>query len=186
MDQTIRAGSGERVERIELFELRVPLSDLARGAMAESPNGLGMAIPSEAPWLEADFLYCRLVDGDGNEGWVEAYVWLPETGGSQRELALSIEHHLGAYVLGARPADTQALAARFDRNVARNEIAKGLVDLACHDLAARQVGRPVHDLIGGAAVDRIPLCGLVPLGPPDTVAARCAGYQRGGYGTGRI
>lgn len=186
VDQTIRAGSGERVERIELFELRVPLSDLARGAMAESPNGLGMAIPSEAPWLEADFLYCRLVDGDGNEGWGEAYVWLPETGVSQRELALSIEHHLGAYVLGARPADTQALAARFDRNVARNEIAKGLVDLACHDLAARQVGRPVHDLIGGAAVDRIPLCGLVPLGSPDTVAALCAGYQRGGYGTVRI
>jgi muconate cycloisomerase len=101
-------------------------------------------------------------------------------------MASAIEHHLARYVLGARPVAVQALAARFDRNVARNEMAKGLLDVACHELAARQRGCPVHDLIGGAAIDRIPLCGLVPLGSPDTVAALCHGYQRAGYRTVRI
>ena len=113
-------------------------------------------------------------------------MWLPESGVANRGMASAIEHHLGAYVLGARPVAVQALAARFDRNVARNEMAKGLVDIACHALAARQLGVPVHALIGGAAVDRIPLCGLVPLAAPDTVAEICAGYQRSGYGTARI
>ena len=174
------------IARIELFEVRVPLSELARGAMATSENGLGMAIPTEEPWLEADFLFCRLVDEAGTEGWGEAYVWLPESGVSNRDMASAIQHHLGAYVLGSRPAAVQALAARFDRNVARNEMAKGLVDIACHELAARQLGVPVHDLIGGAAVDRIPLCGLVPLADPATAASICAGYQRSGYGTARI
>ena len=74
----------------------------------------------------------------------------------------------------------------MDRNVARNEMAKGVLDIACHELAARQVGRPVHDLIGGAAIDRIPLCGLIPLGDPDTTAGLAHGYQRAGYGTVRI
>lgn len=171
---------------VELFEAEVPLSELARGAMAQSDNGLGMAIPTEEAWEAADFLYCRLEDEDGVEGWGEAYVWLPETGVSQREMALAIRDHLGTYVLGARPTDVQALAARMDRNVARNEVAKGLVDLACHDLAARQVGRPVHDLIGGAVVDRIPLCGLLPLLDPETTAELAAGYQRGGYRSVRI
>lgn len=185
MNQSIQGGSAP-VERVELFEARVPLSELARGAMAASDNGLGMAIPTEEPWLEADFLFCRLVDENGVEGWGEAYVWLPESGVSNRDMASAIEHHLAAYVLGSQPIAVQALAARMDRNVARNEMAKGLIDIACHELAARQIGRPVHDLIGGATVDRIPLCGLIPLASPTTVAAIAAGYQKAGYGTVRI
>lgn len=174
------------VQRMELYEARVPLSELARGAMAQSSNGLGMAIPAELPWFEADFLYCRLIDSDGVDGWGEAYVWLPETGVTQSDLASAIEHHLGTFVLGARPQDVQALLARLDRNVARNEVAKGVLDLACHDLAARQIGRPVHDLIGGRGPDRIPLAGLVPIGPPETVAEIADGYQRTGYRTVRL
>lgn len=174
------------IRSIELFEARVPLSRLARDAMAASDNGLGMAIPAEEPWLEADFLMCRLVDGDGNEGWGESYVWLPESGTSNRDMASVIEHHLGIYVLGSDPAATQALTARLDRNVARNEMAKGLIDLACHELAARQMGRPVHDLLGGTAVDRIPLCGLVSMGSPEDVAALCDGYRNSGYRTVRL
>ena len=186
MNDLLQDARTERVTRIELFETRVPLSALARGAMAASDNGLGMAIPSEEPWLESDFLFCRLVDGDGREGWGEAYVWLPESGTSGADMASAIRHHLGAYVLGALPVAAQALSARLDRNVARNEMAKGLVDVACHDLAAHQIGRPVHDLIGGAVVDRIPLCGLVSMASPEVVAAISQGYQRAGYGTVRL
>jgi muconate cycloisomerase len=186
VEQPSRGPTAPTIVAVELFEARVPLSELARGAMAASETGLGMALPAEEAWLAADFLFCRLLDEDGTEGWGEAYVWLPESGVSNRDMASAIEHHLGAYVLGARPVAVQALAARLDRNVARNEMAKGLVDIACHELAARQLGIPVHDLIGGAVVDRIPLCGLVPLADPDTAAAICAGYQRAGYGTARI
>ena len=154
--------------------------------MSESDNGLGMALAAEEPWEIADFLYVRLVDSDGVEGWGESYVWLPETGTSQREMAAAIRDHLARYVLGARPTDVQAIAARMDRNVARNEMAKGVLDIACHDLAARQIGRPVHDLIGGAAVDRIPLCGLIPLGSPEGVADIAGFYQHVGYNSVRI
>ena len=65
-------------------------------------------------------------------------------------------------------------------------MAKGLLDIACHELAARQVGRPVHDLIGGAVIDRIPLCGLLPLLDPETTALYAKGYQDGGYRSLRI
>ena len=135
--------------------------------MAASDNGLGMAIPAEEPWLAADFLFCRLVDEDGNEGWGEAYVGCPRAGSSQPRHGVGHRAPPRPPTCSApRPIAVQALAARMDRNVARNEMAKGLLDIACHELAARQLGRPVHDLIGGAGVDRIPLCGLVPLGRP--------------------
>ena len=178
--------SSAPVTTIELFEVEVPLSEIARSAMAESDTGLGMAIAAEDPWLSADFLYVRLVDEDGIAGWGECYVWVPESAVSQRGAAMVIREHIGRFVLGAKAADIQAIAARMDRNIPRNEMAKGVLDVALHDLAARQVGRPVHDLIGGAAVDRIPLCGLVPLASPDFMAEICAGYVAAGYRSLRI
>lgn len=178
--------SSAPVTTIELFEVEVPLSEIARSAMAESDTGLGMAIAAEDPWLSADFLYVRLVDEDGMAGWGECYVWVPESAVSQRGAAMVIREHIGRFVLGAKAADIQAIGARMDRNIPRNEMAKGVLDVALHDLAARQVGRPVHDLIGGAAVDRIPLCGLVPLASPDFMAEICAGYVAAGYRSLRI
>lgn len=174
------------ITTIELHEAKVPLSGIARAAMEQSETGLGMAIPAEEPWLAADFLFVRLVDEDGVEGWAECYVWVPESAVSQSGMAMVIREHIGRYVLGARPADVQAVNARMDRNIPRNEMAKAVLDMAMYDLAARQVGRPVHDLIGGAAVDRIPLCALVPLGDPDFVAEICSGYVRAGYRTLRL
>jgi muconate cycloisomerase len=97
-----------------------------------------------------------------------------------------VRSSLARYVLGATPADVHAIRARMDRNVTRNEVAKGLLEMACLDLAARQVARPVHDLIGGRGCERLPLCGLVPLGDPDATAAISAGYVKAGYGTVRI
>lgn len=159
----------------------MPLSSVARTVMAESDNSLGMAIAAEEPWVEADFLFCCLADEAGVEGLTESSLWLSESGVSQSEMAMANGDDLARYVLGTRPTDVQAIGVRLDRNVVRNEMAKGLLDIVCHELAARQVGRPVHDLIGGAAVDRMPLCALLPLGPPDFVAHTCAGYQRAGF-----
>lgn len=180
--------SGDRpvAVRLELRALRVPFSAIARGAMDGSENGLGMAIPAEEPWEAGDFVIARLTDDAGTDGWAEVFVWLPETGVSPDELLLSVPRHLARYVLGRSPADVRAIRARMDRNVARNEVGKGLLDLACHDLAARQVGRPVHDLIGGRGPDRIALAGLVPLVDPELVVAICAGYVADGYRTLRI
>lgn len=171
---------------LELFAATVPFSAIARRAMDDSPTGLGMAIPAEEPWDAGDFVFARLVDEDGNEGWGEVLLWLPETGVSPAELLSSIPGHLARYVLGASPVDIGAIRARLDRNVTRNEVAKGLLDLAAHELAARQIDRPVHDLIGGRGTDVLPLCGLVPLGDPEITVAICAGYVRGGYRTLRI
>ncbi len=175
-----------RIRRIDLHITKVPFSSIARRAMDDSPTGLGMAIAAEEPWDGGDFVFARVEDDDGGEGWGEVLLWLPETGVSPTQLTEVIEHHLGRYVLGARPADIRRIRARMDRNVTRNEVAKGLIDLACHDLAARQVGRPVHDLLGGRGADALPLCGLVPLGDTDTTVAICVGYVRGGYRSLRL
>jgi muconate cycloisomerase len=160
-----------RIVAVELHPISMPFSGGARASMDASPNGLGMAIAAEEPWEAGDFVYCRLEAEDGTSGWGEAFMWLPETGVRPADVIGAVQEALGRYVLGASPFDRRAIWARMGRNVTRNEVAKGLLDLALHDLAARLVDRPVHDLLGGRCVDRLPLCGLVPTGTvADTVA----------------
>ena len=185
---TAAAGAAPRpvVTQLELFALRVPFSSIARQAMEDSPTGLGMAIPAEQPWEAGDFVYARLVDEDGVEGWGEVFMWLPETGVSPAELLITVPAALARYVVGASPADVRQIRARMDRNVTRNEVGKAVLDLACFDLAARQVGRPVHDLIGGRGTDELALCGLVPLADIDATVAICAGYVGAGYRSLRL
>jgi muconate cycloisomerase len=180
------ATDGAVAVRLDLFAVRVPFSSIAQQAMAKSENGLGMAIAAEEPWEAGDFVFARLEDEEGIAGWGEVFVWLPETGVSPTEVISAIVGALGRYVLGARPAEVRAIGSRMARNVTRNEVAKGLLDLACHDLAARQLGLPVHDLIGGRGTDTLGLCGLVPLAPVDDVVAICAGYVGAGYRTLRL
>jgi muconate cycloisomerase len=174
------------VTAIELHEVRVPFSPGTRAAMDASPNGLGMAIPAEEPWEAGDFVLCRLEAEDGSQGWSEAFVWLPETGVRPTDVIGAVAEALGRYLLGASPFDTRHLWARMTRNVTRNEVAKGLLDLACHDLAARIIGRPVHDLLGGRSTDRLPLCGLVPTGAVADTVSLCEWYVATGTRTIRL
>jgi muconate cycloisomerase len=186
LEEMIRTDRGPFVRSVELHELRVPFREGTKAAMEASPNGLGMAIAAEEPWEAGDFVLCRLEAEDGTVGWGEAFVWLPETGVRPVDLIGAIRDVLGRYVLGSSPFDTRALRARMDRNVTRNEVAKGLLDLACHDLAGRIAGRPVHDLLGGRCVDRLPLCGLVPTGTIDATVGLCEWYAATGTTTIRL
>jgi muconate cycloisomerase len=174
------------VERIELFRLHVPFRAAVRDAMARGEGGLGMAIPAEEPWTGGDFVIARLTAEDGSSGVGEAFVWLPETGVSPAQVADAVAHGLARYVLGSSPFDVERLRARMDANVARSEVAKGLLDLACYDLMGRIAGRPACDFMGGRGAETLPLAALIPLGAPDGMIDLALAFQRGGTRTFRL
>jgi len=177
---------GPLVERIELFPLHVPFRAAVREAMARGAGGLGMAIPAEEPWTGGDFVIARLTAEDGAQGLGEAFVWLPETGVSPAQVVDAVQHGLARYVLGASPFEVEALRARMDANVARSEVAKGLLDIACWDLAGRIAGRPVCALLGGSGADALPLAALVPLSDASSMVDLAVAFRRGGTGTFRL
>jgi muconate cycloisomerase len=174
------------VERIELFPVHVPFRAAVREAMARGAGGLGMAIPAEEPWTGGDFVIARLVADDGSAGVGEAFVWLPETGVSPEQVVDAVRGGLARYLLGASPFDVERLRARFDANVARSEVAKGLLDIACLDLAGRIAKRPVCDLLGGRGADELPLAALIPLGDARGMIDLALAFQKGGTATFRL
>jgi muconate cycloisomerase len=179
-------GKAPAVERIELFALHVPFREAVRETMARAQGGLGMAIPAEEAWTGGDFVIARLTAEDGSQGLGEVFVWLPETGVSPAQVIDAVAHGLARYVLGASPFDVEPLRARMDANVARSEVAKGLLDLACYDLMGRQSGRPACELMGGRGAESLPLAALIPLMDEAAMLDLAQAFQRGGTGTFRV
>jgi L-alanine-DL-glutamate epimerase-like enolase superfamily enzyme len=152
-----------RIKNIELTPIHVPFKAETKQIMGSGEGGLGMAIPSEEPWLGGDFIICRITSSDDHVGVADAFLWLPEDGTLPEHVLASISKGFGKYVLGENPFNIEKMRNRIDRNVPRNEIAKGLVENACFDLMGKIANRPACDFMGGKTVDEIPLAALIPL-----------------------
>jgi muconate cycloisomerase len=179
-------GRGPRIVKIELTPLFVPFRELVVKAMQAGPGGVGMAIPVEEAWLGGEFVVARLVAEDGSVGLGEVFVWLPETGISPAGVIELVRNALGRYVLGESPFQVERMRVRMDNNVARGEVAKGLLDMACYDLMGKIAGRPVVELLGGPAVERVPLAALVPLMDEESMTAMARGFYQAGYRSFRV
>lgn len=174
------------IEKIELTPVHVPFKEKVREMMQSGQGGLGMAIPAEEEWLGGDFVICRLTLGDGTIGLGEAFVWLPETGVSPSQITDIIQKGLHKYVLGADPFDIERINLRMDNNIARNEVAKGLLDMACYDLMGKVDGKPACEVMGQHQVDAIPLAAMIPLSDIDTMKEVALAFKYMKYNTFRV
>ena len=177
---------GPRIVRIELTPVFVPFWEAVKQAMQSGAGGLGMAIAAEEAWLGGDFVICKLVADDGSIGLGEAFVWLPETGVSPEQLIAIIKQALGKYVLGESPFNIERIRHRMDSNVARSDVAKGLLDMACYDMMGRIGGRSALDFMGGRALDSVPLAALIPLMDADSMVGYAENFHSEGIGTMRV
>lgn len=174
------------IKQIRLTPLYVPFKDQVRQVMASGERGVGMAIPIDDVWLGGDFVVCQLVCDDGNIGLGEVFVWMPETGVSPMQIIEVIKGSLAKYVIGESPFNVERIRWKMNRNVTRNEVAKGLLDMACYDLMGQITGRPACDFMGGRSVDEVPLAALVPLMDPETMVAIAKMFYEQGLGTIRV
>jgi muconate cycloisomerase len=90
---------------------------------------------AEEDWPGGDFAVCKMTDEAGNTGLGEQFVWWPETGVSPNQIIIAIQEALYKYVLGRIPFDYKDIRTHMNNNVARNETAKGLLDMAIRQFA---------------------------------------------------
>ncbi|MHA1689761.1 MAG: mandelate racemase/muconate lactonizing enzyme family protein [Promethearchaeota archaeon] len=175
-----------KIKSIKLTPIHVPFKPAVKKAMAESEGGLGMAIGAEEAWLGGDFVICQIFDNQGNMGVGEVFLWLPETGISPEQVISSIKSGLYKYLIGESPFNIKKINYRMEINLARNEVAKGLLDMACYDLMGQVTNLSVCELMGGRCVEEIPLAALIPLGSPILMKGLVRSYYKKGYRTFRL
>ena len=74
----------------------------------------------------------------------------------------------------------------MNNNMARNETAKGLLDIACWDLMGKTNNKQACELMGGKQADALALAALVPLMDAQDMADMAYGWQQAGFGTIRL
>jgi L-Ala-D/L-Glu epimerase len=155
-----------RITRVELIESSMPKEDPNwRFALGGSPVSEGFVLR-----LEAD---------DGTEGYgycASAFHYGISVGGL-RDALTSFATRLD----GRDPFDREAILDELDHVLAQNFQAKAAVDIALHDLAARALGVPVHQLIGGLVRESIPVLRIVALKEPDEMALNAQKLVDQGY-----
>jgi muconate cycloisomerase len=176
---------GPVITGIKLTPVFVPFHSHVREIM-EASGGLGMAIPAEEPWPGVDAVICELTSEDGSSGLGEALVWLPETGVSMAQVIDAVQCCLGKYVLGQSPFNVELIRHRMDINIARSEVAKGLLDMACYDLMGRITGRSASDFMGGRVLEKVPLAALIPLADPEKMVELAVFFHEEGYRSFRL
>ena len=110
------------------------------------------------------YVLVRVTDDAGHAGWGEAPA-LKDWGGeygryfgeSTATVELVIRRYLGPAALGVPVGNIGLLHRRMDAAVKGYPYAKAALDIAAYDLAGRARGIPVHDLLGGAVRDAIPI-----------------------------
>jgi L-Ala-D/L-Glu epimerase len=128
-----------RITQIESYAVRIPLKP-ARYMI----TALGQHTVSS-------YVIVRLRTDAGLEGVGEATVmpnWSGETVWSAKAI---IDNLFAPLLLDCDPLDFVEVDRRLDRAARHNWFAKSALEMACWDLAGKAQGKPVYELLGGAA-----------------------------------
>ncbi len=93
-----------------------------------------------------------------------------------------IREYFTPRLLGADPFAIRALFPRMDADIRGYPYTKAMIESALLDIQGQSLGVPVHQLLGGALRDKIPLCHSVGIAPPDDAAKEAAQVVEDGIG----
>ena len=110
-----------------------------------------------------------IVADDGSSGYGYGSA-MPHYGAPLESVKANLDR-FAKLIIGKNPRKINAILDLLDSNVVGNNQAKSAIDCALHDLLARQLGIPICDLFGGAAVTEITTLRILPLKAPEQMAA---------------
>jgi cis-L-3-hydroxyproline dehydratase len=113
----------------------------------------------------------RVVTDEGIDGWAETCPLGPNYLPAHAHGAAAALHELAPAVIGLDPTNTGVVNRAMSDALMGHNYVKSAIDIACWDVFGKAVGRPVVDLLGGRAVETMPLYKAVPLGPAEGMVA---------------
>jgi L-alanine-DL-glutamate epimerase-like enolase superfamily enzyme len=121
----------------------------------------------------------QLVDEDGIAGFGYAGA-SPHMGSIATGLQAELDH-FKPHVLGQDANDIAAIMTSIERRLRGASQAKAAIDCALHDLLARRLNVPVHQLFGGKFRDVIPVLRILAIKSPEDMAAQASKLVGQGY-----
>lgn len=142
--------------------------------------------PSSDGWSEGQIvIFVKLETDTGLIGWGEAYA-LEHRQRAIREIIVALGDTLKRMSEATPRSFLHHVAKPMDSKHPGIDYASAVsaIEIALWDLLGKSMGRPVHALLGGAIVDRVPVYANAwdePVQTPEAVARRCAMMRSQGY-----
>jgi o-succinylbenzoate synthase len=134
----------------------------------------------------AKIVVVRLTAKGGSSGQGEGCPF-PEITGETQAAAFAAGRDLAPLFLNRDPLDLDPVLDLASRALPGLPSLRAAFDLALHDLAAQQLGVPLHTLFGCACPNReFQTCNTVYLAPAETMARRAEAFAQRGYQTIKI
>jgi muconate cycloisomerase len=160
------------IDRIEVSVVRIKAKRAYRMAGMESGGGDYFGIVTE------------LTTRDGVHGVSEIFItpgwYAPDTPAG---ILGVIKMFFAPAMVGRSVFDVEAINVELDRLWMGNLFAKAAIEMAVHDAAARTLGRPLCDLLGGRFRDRFDLVGGIGLETPEAMASQAVEFTDRGFQT---
>lgn len=128
-----------------------------------------------------DTTLVKLVASNGLVGWGETCPVGPTYQPHHALGARAALAEMAKGLVGADPLQPVMLRRRMDGLLNGHRYAKAAVDIAAHDLTGKHYGTRVADLLGGAAIERVPSYYATGVGEPDDIARIAAEKVAEGY-----
>jgi muconate cycloisomerase len=123
----------------------------------------------------------RIEAADGTVGWGEAASAPTMTGDTLGGLVAAVRDHLAPRLVGRNAWDRPALVAMLRACLVGNTGAHSAIEMALLDLAGREAGLPLVDLIGGAVRRAVAPMWLIGRDTLDEDVAEAAAKMRDGF-----
>lgn len=131
-------------------------------------------------------VYVCLTDESGNYGWGETTTFHHVYGYDQLSIYRILKDYLLPAVIGLDPHNMNLLNRKMEEIIPHNLMAKTGVDLAAYDLAGKQLGLPVHSMLGGKKTDLMPVIGFISFMPIEKAVDRALSWIEKGVKTIKI
>ncbi len=132
------------------------------------------------------FLIAELRTEDGACGYADSVNSVPFGPESPATMIHVLRDHLLPVLRGVDARDAGVIAARMDKAIPDHPMAKAVVDIACHDLAARAAGVPLWRHLGGAQHASIPFAGAIGISTTERMVTEAADLAARGARTIKV
>jgi L-alanine-DL-glutamate epimerase-like enolase superfamily enzyme len=157
-----------KITRITLYRAKLPMTEGSYSWASQSHAAFDTTVVA----VETD---------EGVTGYGETCPLGPSYLPAFPEGARAAIARITPHLIGLDPTAIDVMNHRMDALLKGHPYAKSAIDMACWDILGKAVGRPVCDLLGGRAQDRVRLFKVVSRGDPDLMAERVAEYREMGF-----
>ena len=134
-----------KITRVESIPILVPLK---QGLTTKTAHG---------EHIDSPYVLVRVHTDTGLVGLGEATLAPRWSGETSPSCVAAINDILDPLLRGQDPTRINALKPRIDKAIVHNPFTKAAVEMALWDLAGKAAGVPVYQLLGGRALDEIPI-----------------------------